>query len=356
MLKKILIAYNFSHDEAHVRAPNFYKGFAQVISREFPTKISYIPDPRKSILFHLLIFLRFSVNKASLITNSFWLVCNAYKFEVIFGWLGYSIIVGFLKSTFGWKHVNNYMVLYKIPSQASANYFYFAKKFLLKKALKGTAKLFAVDSSQAKFFEKELELKKGFVKTFRYGVDTIFYKKYITRYKKSDEIRIFSPGGAHRDEHTLLSALRRSNVTLMRFHADTSGIISHKVEFINNLRIEYFRNAPYSTYIKECCSSNFVVISVKNKDIPVGLTSLLECKALAKAVIITRGLSSLEYVKDRVDGLLFRQGDSKDLENKIRYLLRNPIIAKKIGIAAQKNVEREYSLSICARNFYSQMS
>jgi glycosyltransferase involved in cell wall biosynthesis len=356
MLKKILIAYNFSHDEAHVRAPNFYKGFAQNISLEFPTKISFIPDPRKSILFHLLIFLRFSVSKASLITNSFWLTCNAYKFEVVVGWLGYSIIVGFLKSTFGWKHVNNYMVLYKIPSQANTNYLYFVKKFILKKALKGTTKLFAVDSSQAKFYEKELELKKGFVKTFRYGVDTKFYEKYIKRYKKSDDIRIFSPGGAHRDDQTLLSALRTLNVTLMRFHADTSGIISHKVEFLNNIRIEYFRNAPYSTYIKECCSCHFVVISVKNNEIPVGLTSLLECKALAKAVIITRGLSSIEYVNDQIDGLFFRQGNSKDLENKIRYLLRNPKIVKKIGIAAQKNVEREYSLSICARNFYSQMS
>jgi len=353
MQKKILIAYNFNFNESHVGAPNFYKLCAEIISCEFNTKVSFIPDASKSIVFYCLLFFRLNKSKASAISNCLWLSCNAYKFDVVVGWSANSIIVGLLKFCFGWSNLRNYMILYKIPSPNKKNSLAFVKRFILKTSLKGTSRLFAVDSAQAKLFEKNLNLEKGFVKTFRYGVDTKFYKKYFGKFKKSNEVKIFSPGGAFRDDITLLKALQRLNVVLYRFQLDDSGITSHKIEFINSVRVEYFKNAPYSTYIKESCSSHFAIISVLNNEVPVGLTSLLECKALGLAVIMTRGTSSIEYINDGIDGLLFRQGDSKDLENKIKYLLNNPRATMRIGEAARKNVEEEFNSFNCARNLFS---
>ena len=88
-----------------------------------------------------------------------------------------------------------------------------------------------------------------------------------------------------------------------------------------------------------------VVISAHSSDKPVGLTSLLECMALGRPVIITRGLSSYDYAIDNVTAIEFDEGDSQALKEGIRRLLDDPGLASRLTQAANASLVHEFDLS-----------
>ena len=97
----------------------------------------------------------------------------------------------------------------------------------------------------------------------------------------------FCPGSAYRDDTTLERAVSDIDVCVKSFRLDTAGVFSNSTAKVGKALIEKRINAPYAEYIDECRRATVVVIAVANGDKPAGLTSLLECMALGKPVIIS---------------------------------------------------------------------
>jgi glycosyltransferase involved in cell wall biosynthesis len=163
---------------------------------------------------------------------------------------------------------------------------------------------------------------------------------------------IFCPGSAHRDETTFENAIRDLDVEARRYQLDSSGKARIAEQRLGKAFLKKNYNAPYAGYIADCRSAAMVVIAVVNADKPVGLTALLECMALGRPVIITRGTSSRDYMRDGVTGLLYEEGNSEDLRAKIRFLLEHPDVAERIGGAAGEAVRREFGLVSCGTRFF----
>lgn len=71
--------------------------------------------------------------------------------------------------------------------------------------------------------------------------------------------------------------------------------------------------------------------------------AVLEAFACGKPVIGSDIGGLPELIKDHVTGLLFTPGDHQELKEKIIYLLQNPALNTKMGEAARKKTETDYS-------------
>lgn len=73
--------------------------------------------------------------------------------------------------------------------------------------------------------------------------------------------------------------------------------------------------------------------------------AILEALASSLPVITTNIPVNAEIITDNVDGLLVSPKQSKELADKIKFLIDNPEIREKIGANGRSLVEREYAIS-----------
>jgi len=72
-------------------------------------------------------------------------------------------------------------------------------------------------------------------------------------------------------------------------------------------------------------------------------TVLLEAMACGIPVIVSNIPAHQDLIKDHVNGLFVKKGSAEDLAEKIKYLMDNPILRNKLGIAARKTIEKSYT-------------
>ena len=68
----------------------------------------------------------------------------------------------------------------------------------------------------------------------------------------------------------------------------------------------------------------------------------LEAMACAKPIVITKGYSSGEAVKNGVNGFLSRSNNLNDWADKLSQLIENPLLRKKMGKASLVKVKKEF--------------
>src|SRR3990167_4079555 len=68
----------------------------------------------------------------------------------------------------------------------------------------------------------------------------------------------------------------------------------------------------------------------------------LEVMACAKPIVITKGYSSGEAVKNSVNGFLSRSNNLNDWADKLSQLIENPLLRKKMGKASLVKVKKEF--------------
>ena len=287
---KLLIAYNFSVEEAHVEAPNFYKSCAEKVFPNFPVSTTFIPDLSRHPLFRFLTVIRVKKGLALTTCVIWWLIRNGYEFDVIVGWSNNGIIAAVLKKILHWRNTRICLILYRLPGQNSSGFANQLKRAILRIVSSGADLLLALDKMQAVSFGQILRRKSDTTRTLTYGVDTDWYDIRLRDIQQRVlPTTIFCPGSAYRDDGTLENAIRDLEVQVKRYQLDESGMNRITTEEIGKARLEKNYNASYASYITNCRNAALVVIAVENADKPVGLTSLLECMALGRPVIITRG-------------------------------------------------------------------
>jgi len=346
------MAHNFSVEEANIVAHNFYKACAEKVFPGFSVSTAFLPDLRAGALFGWLTRIGTKESDALTLCVSWWLLRNGRKFDVIVGWITNGIIAAVLKRLLHWRNTRVCLILYRLPDDNAGALAGWIKRLVLRIASSGAHCLMALDGTQAASFARILKRKAGTTGGLTYGVDTDWYDMRLRDDRQSVvPATIFSPGSAYRDETTFESSIRDLDVQVKRYQLDSSGKVKTTEQRLGKALLKKNYNAPYADYIADCRSAAMVVIAVANADKPVGLTALLECMALGRPVIITRGASSRDYVRDGVTGLLYEEGNWEDLREKICFLLEHSDMAERIGSAARQAARREFGLFLSAQRF-----
>lgn len=352
---KLLMVYNFTTEEAHVDAPNFYRDCAEKVFPEFGVETTFLPNMRTHILFKLLTFLRIKDSSALTVVVIWWVFRNGHKFDIILGWVTNGVIAAILKDLMRWPRTRVCLILYKLPDNKKRGFISVFKRLLISSTSRGADLLLALDTSQADSFAKIFGRKPGTTCPLTYGVDTEWYDSRVQDLPSNSSMTIFCPGSAYRDDITLEKAVSNLNIWVKRFQLNNTGNFSVTTTTIGRAKLEKYFNAPYGQYISECRSAAMVVIAVANSDKPVGLTSLLECMCLGCPIIISRGASSRDYVIDGVTAILYEEGNWQELQEKIIYLFNHPEIAQQIGSAAREYAQRKFGLKTCGQQFFKKL-
>lgn len=324
--------------------PNFYHACAEKIFPAHGIVTRYVPDLRGSLGFRWLRLFGVSERYASAVATAGWIFRHRKSFDIILGWHGSALLLAVLRAVFGWKRPKLCLILYRLYNPGTPTLFTFVKRAFLRVASKGTDFVLSVDRSQAISFAKALRRKQVTTPPFRYGIDYEWFAGFVKIFNVTPRMnRIFCPGSAYRDDETLRRAVSDLEVEVWRTRLGAEPDIQR--EQVGRATIVSACNLPYHEYVSACLESSVVVISAHSSDKPVGLTSLLECMALGRPVIISRGLSSYDYVIANATALEFDEGDSQTLKDEIRRLLDDPGLTGRLTQAATASLVHEFDLS-----------
>jgi glycosyltransferase involved in cell wall biosynthesis len=342
------MVYNFAVEEAHVTAPNFYQRCAESVFPDFGIKTDFLPDFKATWVFRCLLRCGILAKHAMLLCLVGWLFWHGRRYNAIVGWVSNGLLAAALKQLLRWRKTKVILILYRLPVSDRVTNAHRFKKICYRFASAGADVLLALDTRQALDFEAFLGRAPGTTQALNYGVDAEWYARHTPKdfiHEKHNPV-IFSPGSAHRDDQTLEAAISQMRLTLQRYQLDSSGVQRSALERVGLAYIERQFNVDYFHYIRDCSHADIVVIAVENSDKPVGLTSLLECMALGRPIIITDGASSRDYIRDGIDGLVYEQGNAVQLKEKIELLINKPDLAAKLGEAAKKAACTRFGLNL----------
>lgn len=107
---------------------------------------------------------------------------------------------------------------------------------------------------------------------------------------------------------------------------------------INNIKFLGFKDGNELEHIVR--EAKFIVVpSEWYENCPM---TIIESMAYGKGVLGSDCGGIPELIKDKVNGLIFKNGDKEDLAEKINYLINNPEETKKMGVIGRKIAENEY--------------
>jgi glycosyltransferase involved in cell wall biosynthesis len=93
---------------------------------------------------------------------------------------------------------------------------------------------------------------------------------------------------------------------------------------------------------------NLVCLTSDHEGMP---NVVLEAMALARPVVATRVGGVPEVVKDGVSGFLVEPGDVEGVAHRVMYLLSNPDLSKKMGLAGQEIVLHNFTCEEAVQRF-----
>jgi glycosyltransferase involved in cell wall biosynthesis len=82
--------------------------------------------------------------------------------------------------------------------------------------------------------------------------------------------------------------------------------------------------------------SRFMVLPLAGSQVPCGHVTIVSAMHLGKAVVATRSVGIIDYIKDEISGRLVIPKDSDDLADKIGTLYRDPIETMRLGDEGQR--------------------
>ncbi len=149
---------------------------------------------------------------------------------------------------------------------------------------------------------------------------------------------ILSAGSSGRDYQSLLEAVRGTDLKLK---------IITRSENINGCNplsnVELFYNIPYFDYLHLISNSRFVVLPLKSRIRSLGMVVMLEAMSLGKAVLMTRAVSNVEYIREDRNGFFVDFFDPDKMREKIMELWADPDLCDRVGRQAIEDVKSEWT-------------
>jgi glycosyltransferase involved in cell wall biosynthesis len=157
--------------------------------------------------------------------------------------------------------------------------------------------------------------------------------------------QICSAGMASRDYATLVAATRDIDVDV-KIAAD-SPWFKQELNIPSNQLLGRVEVRSYGTYYalrQLYAESLFVVIPLLDVPFSAGYTVILEAMAMGKAIIVSKIKQKDDFIEDGWNGLYVTPGNVSELHRQIKFLLKHPDEAKRLGTNARKKIEERFTL------------
>ncbi len=93
-------------------------------------------------------------------------------------------------------------------------------------------------------------------------------------------------------------------------------------------------------------NASIIVLTFKFENCPAGENCILEAMWYGKPLIVTRTITSIQYIDHGVNGLYVPLKNPEAVVEAINYILSNPAKAKDMGYRARRSVEKNYSMEV----------
>jgi glycosyltransferase involved in cell wall biosynthesis len=156
--------------------------------------------------------------------------------------------------------------------------------------------------------------------------------------------QICAVGLERRDYETLLRAVEDLDVHVVIAAASpwskrTEGVTTRAIP--SNVTVRKFTQYELRQLYADSC---FMVMPLENVKFQAGVTAILECLAMGKAVVCSRVPGQTDVVVEGENGRYVPPGEPSPLRTEIQQLLSNPEDAARLGANGRKLVERQMSL------------
>jgi glycosyltransferase involved in cell wall biosynthesis len=161
--------------------------------------------------------------------------------------------------------------------------------------------------------------------------------------------QICAVGLERRDYETLLRAVEDLDVNVVIAAASpwskrADGVARRTIP--SNVTVRKFTQYELRQLYADSC---FMVMPLENVKFQAGVTAILECMAMSRAVICTRTPGQTDVVVEGENGQYVPPGDPSALGSEIRRLLSRPEEAIRLGANGRKLVECEMNLDLYVR-------
>jgi glycosyltransferase involved in cell wall biosynthesis len=121
----------------------------------------------------------------------------------------------------------------------------------------------------------------------------------------------------------------------------TEGVATRTIP--SNVTVRKFTQYELRQLYADSC---FMVMPLENVNFQAGVTAILECLAMGKAVICSRVPGQTDVVVEGENGRYVPPGDPSTLGTEIRRLLSRPEEAVRLGANGRKLVECQMNLDL----------
>jgi len=175
-------------------------------------------------------------------------------------------------------------------------------------------------------------------------VDQEFFAPKRVTPNSGARLQICAVGLERRDYETLLRAVEDIDVHLVIAAASpwakrTEGVGARTIP--SNVTLRKFTQYELRQLYADSC---FMVMPLENVKFQAGVTAMLECLAMGKAVVCSRVPGQTDVVVEGENGSYVPPGDPSSLSTEIRRLLSRPEEAVRLGANGRKLVECQMNL------------
>lgn len=155
---------------------------------------------------------------------------------------------------------------------------------------------------------------------------------------------VYSVGLSYRDFPTLMAAAKKST---QPFIVATSDVFIKGMTIPDNVTV--YRNTFGKAADELMEQSALVIIPLERTTSPAGETTLLTAMCYGKPVIVTRTVTTEEYIEDGKNGILVPGKDPDAIFNAVDRLYSNPDQAYEMGQQARRYVLENHSMDDYAK-------
>jgi glycosyltransferase involved in cell wall biosynthesis len=199
---------------------------------------------------------------------------------------------------------------------------------------------------QQRFVEDRWKLSGDRVLWTPFMVDQEFFAPKRVTPNSSARPQVCAVGLERRDYETLLRAVEGLDVHVVIAAASpwskrTEDVATRAIP--NNVTVRKFSQYELRQLYADSC---FMVMPLENVKFQAGVTAILECLAMGKAVICSRVPGQTDVVVEGENGRYVPPGDPSILSTEIRRLLSRPEEVIRLGVNGRKLVECQMNLDL----------
>lgn len=115
--------------------------------------------------------------------------------------------------------------------------------------------------------------------------------------------------------------------------------------------VTVYADIPKSEYLDLLYRAEGLIVPLVNTSRSTGQATFLEAMALGKPVLVARVTGAIDYITDRVNGLLYAPGSATDLQEKVEELVGNLDLRATIASGGLRSVREQFNKAVYVDTF-----